>query len=454
MNHTVIELDGPGAPRAERWAKRILATSTMVLLSAGLVDLAVVGNTKGVSPATELARVQAFVEQAKSARMTATSTSEQRMGEGELGSSYKDTSRTQGSIALPDRSQWIEEDGISAYETIVVPGAAYYREAESREQLAGEQWVHEAIEPGGAASGDLRPDLMPVGEVAGAFAAGDLIEMLGAASAPTRVGPHTIRVSIDVNKLQGYEMSVIRAAGEPEPAPPVMTAEITSTSEGRLDRLVMRFNSGTDDEEDGFSDTTDLRFSDWGAPVTIAAPDAAAIDPTPGIAEADLVAFDATPLFGLRRLPAGWELFGAEVWTSEEDADTEAGDCPEVSLSYGSPAEMEAFARAMTKLTSEEQYDEMTMPASIEVSLTPADCDSWNSLENGDPITLGGRPARIVRSTNTDEEYATSIQVTVGATRVVIESDGPESATLAAASDVVPFDLATQPVHHEALPGA
>ncbi|MEY2476301.1 MAG: hypothetical protein QOG87_1616 [Actinomycetota bacterium] len=453
MTQTVIELDGPAAPRAERWAKRILATSTMVLLSASLVGLAVVGNTKGVSPAKELARVQAFVEQATSARMVATSTSEQRTGDGELGSSFKDTSRMQGALALPDRSQWVEEDGVSAYETIVVPGAAYYREAESREELAAEQWVHEAIEPTRTPGLSVSPDLMPVADVAGAFAAGDLIELLDAASAPTRVGPHTIKVSIDVSKLEWFEFGEVRADGEPEPAPPVMTAEITSTSEGRLDRLVMRFNSG-EDSEGGFSDTTDLRFSNWGSPVTITAPDAAAIDPTPGIAENALAAFDAMPLYGLRRLPAGWELFGAEVWTTEENADTESGDCPEVSLSYGNPAEMEAFEQSAASVTSDEEFETMTWPATIDVSLTPAGCDSWNVLEGGEPITLGGRRGTIVRSTNTEEEYATSIQLVVGTTRMLIESDGPEAPTLSAASDVVPFDLATQPVHHEPPPGA
>jgi hypothetical protein len=264
------------------------------------------------------------------------------------------------------------------------------------------------------------------------------------------VGPHTIKVTIDVKKLAAFDA----APEDADASFPVMTAELTSTSEGRLDRLVLRTESSDEDPEMGsFTSTMDLRFTDWGAPVTIEAPDSAAIDPTPGIAENDLADFDATALYGLRRLPAGYELLGADVWTSEEDADLEAGDCPEVSLSYGSPAEHEAAEDAAAKLKSDEEFERFMWPASIEVSLTPADCESWNALEGGEQITLGGRRATIFRSSDTEEEYATSIELVVDTTRVIVESDGPEAATLAAASDIIPFDLATQPVHHEAPPG-
>ena len=446
---TVIELEGPTAARTERWAKRILGTSCLVLLATGLLGLAVVGNTRGVSPAKELARVQAFVERATSARLTATTTSESFDGEGDLGSSYKDTSRMTGSIVLPDRSQWIEEDGISAWEGITVPGATYYREADSREELAAEQWAYQPLDEERPPIPVMAAELMPVAEMSSAFGPSELPDLLTAAGAPTRVGPHTIKVTIDVKQLAVFE-NMPEEMEEDFPVPTI-TAELTSTSDGRLDRLVMR-TSSKDPEMGSSSSTTDIRLTNWGAALTIVAPDAAAIDPTPGISENDLATFDATPLFGLRRLPAGYELMQADVWMSEEDADEEAGDCPEVSLSYANPAEMEAFDKAMAKVRSEADYDTLTEPVSIEVSLTPADCESWSAIEDGEAITLGGRPATIVRGTATDEEYATSIQLVVGATRVLIESDGPEAATIAAASDVVPFDLATQPVHRPAPP--
>jgi hypothetical protein len=444
MAETLTELEGPAPARTERLAKRILGTSCLVLLAAGLLGLAVVGNTTGVSPAKELARIQAFVEQAKSARMTATTVSESFDGEGDLGSSYKDTSRVAGSMVLPDRTHWVEEDGTTAYEYILVPGAGYSREADTREELANEPWVLEKIEPAPATTAGVDPDLQPAADVAAAFGAFDFVDMLDAAEAPTRLGPHTIKVRLDASKIEAF------ASDEDDAPLPKMTAELTSTSDGRLDRLVLHFEE-KDPDTGQFMGTLDMRFTDWGKPVTIEAPDAAAIDATPEIAENALAAFDATPLYGLRRLPAGYALLAADVFTTEDDADLEAGDCPEVSLSYGNPAEHEAAEAASDELTSEEDF---VWPTSIEVGLTPADCDAWSAFDavDGDAITVGGRPATIFRSENTDEEYATSIQVIVGATRVIIESDGPEAATLAAASDIVPFDLATQPVHREAPP--
>ena len=449
MAETLTELEGPAAPRTERWAKRILGTSCILLLCGGLLGLAVVGNTKGVSPAAELARLQEFVEKAKSARITATTTSEQRDGEGDLGSSYKDTSRITGSVVLPDRSQWVEEDGTTAYEGILVPGASYTREADSREELAGEQWIYEAVtDPEPTPGAPVPSDFEPVAEVASAFGAVDFIDLLRAAEAPIRVGPHTIKVKIDVAKLPEFQDP------EDEDAPlPVMTAELTSTSEGRLDRLVLRMVE-KDPEMGDFSGTADVRFTDWGTPLTITAPDKAAVDPTPGIAEDDLAAFDATPLLGLRRLPAGWALLSAEVFTSEEDADEEAGDCPEVSLSYGDPTAELAAEQLELEATTDEDYEAIAWPDSIEVSLTAADCGSWKAFQDvdGQAITLGGRPATIMRGTESNEDYATTVQLIVGATRVLIESDAPEATTRAAASDLVPFDLATQPVHRQAPP--
>jgi hypothetical protein len=413
------------------------------------VGLVVVGG-EAPSPARDLARMQAFVTEAGSARMTATSVSEQRDGTNELGSIYKDTSRMTGSIVLPDRSQWLEEDGTSAYETVVVPGGVYFRGADSREELAGEQWVYEEA-PKDDAAPQLHPDMMRAGAVAGAMGAPDLIDLLEAASAPTRVGPHTIKAAIDVAKLHWFEAT----PDDADVKPPTMSVELTSTSEGRLDRMVLRMEGtgfGFDDEEEGhFTDTTDMRFTDWGASITIAAPDPATVDPTPGVDEDDIAAFTAMPLYGLRRLPTGYELGMATVLTSEKDADVENGDCPEVDLSYGNPAEQEAAEAAMAS-ASEEEMDAFEWPATIEVVLTPAACESYEMLEGGDPITLGGRRGTILRATATDEDYATSIEFVVGTTRVLLQSDGPEAAVVAAASDLVPLDLTTQPVHHEPPP--
>jgi hypothetical protein len=88
------------------------------------------------------------------------------------------------------------------------------------------------------------------------------------------------------------------------------------------------------------------------------------------------------------------------------------------------------------------------------VELTPAACEYAGALaeDEGDFIRLGRHTGRIVRGEDPEEEYVTTIEVIVGATRVNVYSDGPEAQAIAAAADLVPFDLAAQPVHHEAPP--
>jgi hypothetical protein len=454
MEPVVIELETVAA-RPRQGLRRVLGALTMGLFVAGVVGVIIEAPDHALTAKEELARLQAFVDEAKTAHFVADSRTESKDGKGDLGSSYRDHSRAEGELVVSDRSHMIGEDGEYAYEAITLATGSYYREADDRAGLAGEQWLYEAHSdtplptvptPSAMSSGPIMT--MATG-VASALGGSELAELLDAAGSPVRVSANTIKVVIDVKRLPDF--SAQRNAEGQMPLPTI-TAELTSGSADRLERLVLTTaetypgDSADDSPPGSFISTEDVRFSQWGAPVTIAAPPANQVDPTPGIDEKDLKEFVATALVGLRRLPAGYELVEAGVFTSVADAAPEDGECPEVDLSYADPAAVDAF------MASVEADPTAPEPASIDVELTPASCDYMSALTDGDPIRLGPMTGTVVRGEDLDEDYRTSIEVIVGTTRVDIYSDRPEAATVAAASDLIPFDLATQPVHRVAPP--
>ena len=454
-----IDLEEP-RPAGGRRLQAALMAACLTLLSAGIAGVVVVGN-EAASPAEDLARLQAFVEEARTARFTSDEHTLESSGEGDVGSDYSSRSKVVGALQVPDRSQWTVDTGEGAFEGIVVPGAVYFREAATVVELADEQWTYEEV-PADAQAPVGGEMMMMAAGVGTAFGATDLVDMLAATRAPQRVDDRTIEAEVDVRRMPGFdpEQYVHPETDERLPLPEV-TIRLTSGPDHRLERMVVRVEEELDPsawgepDEPGlptsFTATSDTRFTDWGAPQSITAPAAAAVDPTPYVDEDGLGAFRTMPLFGLRTLPGGFELLMAEVFTAPEDADDESGDCPEVDLSYGNPGEHDAAEAA----AMESGDWDAAPPPSIEVELTPADCDYWGALteDDSEPIRVGGRTGRIRRGEDPDEDYGATIEVIVGATRVTVMSDLPEAQTIAAAGDLVPLDLGTQPVHHVTPPG-
>jgi hypothetical protein len=455
----LTELEGP-RPRGERRLQVALMAMCLLLFSGGLVGLVIVGD-EAASPVKELASLQAFVEEAKTARFTTDEHTLESSGEGDVGTDYSSRSKIVGALQVPDRSQWTVDTGDGAYEGIVVPDGTYFRQADTVVELADEQWIYEKRHEGDGAevSGEL---MMMAGGAATAFDAPQLVDMLEAAKTPERVDEHTIEAAVDVRRMPGFDPEDYVHPETEKPLPlPTVVLRLTSGPEHRLDRMVIEVKEKIDpsvwgDEEDlaaptSYTATSDTRFTDWGAPQSITAPAPSAVDPTPYVDEEGVAGFDTMPLLGLRTLPGGFELMAAEVYITEDDADEDYGDCPEVDLSYGDAAAQDA---AEAKAAASDEWDETAFPPTIEVELTPADCDASGALadDEGDPIRLGRHTGRIVRSEDLEDEYRATIQVVIGATRVTLYSDLPEAQTVAAAADLVPFDLATQPVHRVAPP--
>lgn len=428
--------------------KRWLLASIMSLLAAGIVGLIVVQSPDAdPSPADELARAQRFVQRTGSAHFEATQESVEKDGEDGLGSTYTDRSRAVGVLEVAGRSQWIEEDGTFAIETLVLDDSVYYREADTRDELGREQW---AFTPRSSAVGAAGPieegDFASASMTMGAMDASHVIELLRAARKPTRVRAGVIRAEVDVTKLEGFNDAF--AFDDVDIPLPKMTVEIHSAPDGRLDQLSVetRMQYPMFDDEEADEATRDatsvtntiIRFSRWGDPVGIAAPARSDVDPTPGIDEEAVAAFGATPLLAPRAIPNGFQLLSADVI----DGDVEDGECPEVGLEYGDGRLMDAYFA--------DAGEEAAYPATLSVTLTPVSCeDFYGAIDEADasPIRLGRRSGQIVRGDVSDEEFGLSIEVIVGATRVNIDSDLPENVVVAAASDLVPFDIAAQPVH-------
>lgn len=436
----VVELGPVRVTRPNR-TQRVLVAVCMTLFAGGLVGLVVVqGEDAPESADRELARAQAFVQRARTAHFVGTYESVIEEGKGGLGSTYSDRARASGALEVPYKSRWIDEAGDYVTETVVVEHGSYFREADERAGLGSEQWQYA---PRAMDAQDVHSveefEFSGAPFVASSFDSPDLTAMLGAAKDPQRVRPGVIKASVDLSEVPGAEAF---PADEEFPMPKV-TVEVHSEDDGRLTRIVLYAEitiPGFDEEgEESGTDTErvkiDVQFSRWGEPVDIAAPPRREVDPTPMVDEDDIAAFTATPLLAPRTLPAGFELLTAEVYAEEDDEDLE--ECAAVNLEYGNGDELEAFYAE-----PDDDY-----PATLDISLTAASCEYGEALEDGSPIRLGRQTGTIARGGGDEFEYATTIEVVMGATRVTITSDLPEKVVVAAASDLVPLDLAAQPVH-------
>ncbi|MBV8958796.1 MAG: hypothetical protein JO087_08515 [Actinobacteria bacterium] len=426
---------------------------------AGLVTLAPKGKK---TPAQQLAKLQAFVNAAKSVHYVAESTTQTKGGHGDLGSSFSNKSKQEGDIAFPNQSHSLEQDGTNFSEVITLDKAFYERSGESQAELRQAQWIYsphggEGWSAYGPATGALSSVSMGGGPImSGALSldqagAHDLADMLRAASTPKQVSSDVIEVSIDIKRLPIFSaLQEATSAADAKIPTPTVTAQLTSGPHDELERLMfvtkMEAPDGAKDIFGSMTSTDDIHFTKWGEPVTIAKPSADTVDPTPGIDEKGLAEFHAMPLLAPRKLPAGFELTDAQVVTSESDASVDDGNCPEVSFDWADAKAEAAFEKQLAGSANPDNLGDG--PAGLEFSLTPASCDNGGPNDGAKAIKLGKYSGTISHGNVDDGDYANTIEVIVGATRVEVDSDLPLATVVAAASDFIPFDLATQPVHH------
>lgn len=476
----VVELEG-GAPAAQdRWMRRAVLVAIVALFAASVAGLVTLAPKGKRTPAQQLAKLQAFVAGAKTVHYASESTTESKQTDTGLGTSFNNKSRSDGDVILPDQVHSVEQDGNNFNELIKLHDGTYSRAGDNRAKMLAAQWVyagaHVAPEldggsvgsapntgmafPGVAIGSGVAPSLFGHTEASLADG-GDIAAFIKAAGAPKQVAPNVIEVTIDPKKIGWPEPPEGISATFPKPT---ITARLTSAPDGTLERVVTTIVMKMGGEGGGnsadslgigtFTSTYDVQLSGWNKPVTIAKPGAETIDPTPGIDEQDLAAFNAMPLLAPGKVPAGYELTGAHVSTSVADASPADGNCPEVDLDYANPAATQAFYDKITASHGANHgiVDGGNGPPDITVTLTPTSCDYTDAGDNAKPIRAGRYAGTITRGNVNDGDYAETIEVIVGATRVGIATDLPEPQAVAMAANLVPFNLATQPVHHVAPP--
>ena len=166
---------------------------------------------KGRSPAEDLAQVREFVAGAGTARFEGTSRSEWGEGTDEPGNTSIDVTRIEGSFQTPDRMHSIEDSGDYFDEVLMLPGAAYLRNADSRAGLEAEPWVYHPV-PGDAEEPpvEMTTDLDAAGGVAlgaasgfmGTFAAPfELDQVLTRVDGVRRVSPGVLEANTTMREL-------------------------------------------------------------------------------------------------------------------------------------------------------------------------------------------------------------------------------------------------------------
>lgn len=435
-------------PRATRpWAQRAIAVASAALFVASVVGLVTVRPGKTVpTPEAQLADVRAFIHGHPTAHFAATEVMEFGSATGDVGNHSEDRSKADGVISLPDRAHWTEDSGDSASELIRMPDAFYSRDADKREGLASEQWVMHKIRDAGAdaaITADVAPDAAGAGFVAAGVASAfgapqEFAKLFTVLKDLTRVDPRTIRGTVDIASLPGVAKLLEEGKVKADEVPTI-TVEITSEDGGQLDRLsVASASKDTTPNDEKFSDRSDITFTAWGDHVTIAAPAADTIDPTPNVDEKAMSEFNAAPILVPGNMPASFKLLDASTTLPEGPDDT---TCPEADLSYGDPAALSADP-------------ESTNQPTLDITITKPDCEDY-AIDDGAPITIAGHRGEIKHGNpnKPDEDYAVSIDVVIGSTRFHVDSDLPQAVVLSALKTVVPFNMATAPVFVGELPG-
>lgn len=336
-------------------ARRVLLVVTAVLVFAGVSGIQRIQRDPSAQSVLDDAR--AFVRTNPSARFSGTVNQFFIAGEFES----------------PRRGHVVVTSGDNAAaETLALDDVTYTRSAETTATLGKVQYeTSDAARSERPAGGISRRGFI------------DVQAWLAAAHHPKatfRAGDSTnITTDVDVAKLYGA-VEARRVDW--------MTLRMTVRKGGEIRSLVQV----TRDEVSGTTTIT-LRFTEWGKFV-VAAPPAEQIDPTPGIHEAEIAAFEDSALYMPRQLPAGWKLLRAGVLAEEETVE----GCAQVELEYG-PTDGPSHAR-------------------LSLYEFPNSCAQALGGERVQPFSAGAYRGF---GRSSDEE-GTVVQVTVGVTTIQASS--------------------------------
>jgi len=468
--------EAPVSAQRPAWRKRAVVLGVIMALVGGAVALVL--SRDGVpSPTKALAEVREFVSDEGTATWVSTSESTHAPKAGDLGYSSSSRSRATGELRLPDRAHRVVDAGDYAHELILNGNEQYVRSAGSRTELAKEQWMRwtsgDAAPPMGAiAAGAVlgNEGAFAVATAAGimsTFACGaplDLGLLFSKLASPERVAPNRIRATVklaevtpepvrrDIERLRAeLETAKADAAADGEgedlesfdDAVPSLDGTLTVTIEygpgGRLDLLV--FDRAQELAVDRSTVHEEVRFADWGKPVTIESPDPAQVDRTPDIDEDGLAEVQKRyPVMAPTAPPAGWALHSVTVEGSHADSET----CEAVELEYASAD----LAEAMAGPDAEDE------PPVVFLATVAPDCEWLDHLlpdmSKARRVRVGRATARLVAETEDNyysyiSEGLTAVLELNGVT-VVASSNLPEAQFLEVLKSLAPLDLSKQTI--------
>lgn len=469
-----------GRRQGARWG-RVVIWCALLAVMAGAVAVVVLRDPPR-SPDEELARIRAFVASAVTGRFEGSSRSEQGSGADEPGSTSIDVTRIDGSFALPDRIQVVEDSGGYVFETIGLATGSYFRSADERSELDSERWTYEApvAKDSGHGIGDLTVEgLDPDGSIAlsaasgvlGAFGAPfDLARLLDRLDGVRRVSPGVLEAIVTMRQLLPAEtVRAIEQSAEAELQVTdgkeaddedgewgasvddfldgTVTVRLVHADDGELQELDITTETGAGEERS--VDRTSLRFSGWGQPVSIAAPAGATVDLTPGVDEEDLAAFDSFRVLAPAAPPPGMVLQYASVTDGDEEEET----CPSAELGYGAPSPSDGSGVG----------EGDALDAYLRVTVVASACP-WANDEvsffagTGEPQTVqvgpyAGELWQLRFPGDGADEAMLNVRFTVGDVVVGADTNLPPEQALMVLSSVAPLDLATQPVERSEPPG-
>ena len=466
------------APTRKLTGRLALALALAALVVAA--SLALVLRDGQPSPEESLADVRAFVKEHGSARFTGKTESSYGDGDEEIGSTSVDRSRLEGEFVLPDTIRMLDRSSYGSSEYLQVDGRMWHRFADEAGELPSEKWVFGGeVEESAAGSAAVPlvsgPGAMPaVASASGFFASvgsplnfdalfGELSEierlepgvLRGAstvgellppgAEADMREGLAERRASLQEAEAAGekvYPGDIERSADDAldEMLAEVITVTITHDHDGRLDRLLVESVSEVDG---GKAETkTDVAFTAWGEDVRVTPPQDHEVDHTPTVDELALSEFSSFPLAAPARIPRDWLLRRGEVVAEDLDF----GDCGNVTLAWSPRDELERWVHN----SEVDDWDAVAEPTTIEITMADAGCehidDTIPALDEGEPTSVGGRPAAL--HSELDEWWFSYLS---SGAAVVFEADGVRYAVSAThlshaelrslAADLRPFEL-------------
>ena len=387
-----------------RGVRGLISFVLLALIVTGVVAAKKVQD--GPSAASVLDDARSFVRDHRTVRFTGSIVFKFSDGRGGLGAASTVKSKLTGEQESAARSHAVIDSGDQgAVESIAAGTAVYVREADTRADLPSAKY--EKIDIDDLPAGVIRSETDQAKEL-------DITTMLAAAHDPKKVSHSgketTITAPVTASKLVG---SI--AAKDVDS----ITIRLVVHKGGEIHSVVQHTAAA------GADITTTLRFKDWGRPVKIAEPSAEQIDPTPGIDEEELAAWDDSPLYMPKGIPVGWTFDGAGI----APADSTAEGCDEVELDYGDPSDPDAGYLTIYEF--------------------PVSCAKSFSGPGVTPFTAG--PYSGFASSDED---GTLVQMTVnGKTTLQAETDLSRADLAVILKDLIPLNLKTKPVAIAGLGG-